>query len=176
MRNPFGKYLKTIALALVCSMTMAGCWDDDDDDDDSNGNGNANATYTQVDRMGLPALNTVFNHPASLEPFSKTLYNQRTPATDSANYTAQFITVLGAVQNGNPAQTAALLLPDELPVNLGSDSTSLAQLNGRRLDEDAVDIALSLTVGDSLSQLRSANVDSNDKAFEPDFPYLASPH
>jgi hypothetical protein len=174
MRKRFAK-TPSLALALACSLLLAGCWDDDDDDDPPAGNGNGDATFTQVDRMGIPALNTVFNHP-SFEPFSKRAYNLKGPATDVADYQAQFVTVLGAVQNGDPAQTAALLLPDELPVSLGADTTSLAQLTGRRLEEDAVDIALSLTVGDTLAALRSDNVDSNDKAFEAVFPYLASPH
>lgn len=164
----------SFALALACSLLATGCWDDDDDDPPA-GNGNGDATFTQVDRMGIPALNTVFNHP-SFEPFSKRAYNLKGPATDVADYQAQFVTVLGAVQNGDPAQTAALLLPDELPVSLGADTSSLAQLTGRRPEEDAADIALSLVMGDTLAALRSDNVDSNDKAFEAGFPYLATPH
>ena len=126
--------------------------------------------------MGIPALNTVFNHPPSTPGFSKVAYNRKSPQTDSADYTAQFVTVLGAVANEDPAQTAALLLPDELPVDLSADTSDFATLNGRRLADDAVDVALSVTIGDTLSHLRSDNVDANDKAFLDAFPFLAPPH
>lgn len=76
--------------------------------------------YTQVDRMGIPGLNTVFNHATSVSVFDKTAYNRSTPADDIAMYRDQFITVLGAVANPDPEATADLLLPDELPVSLGA--------------------------------------------------------
>jgi hypothetical protein len=126
--------------------------------------------YMQVDRMGIPALNTVFNHPPQ---FSKTDYNVATPDADVATYTGLFETVLGAVANPNPSGTAALLLPDALPVSLAGP-TSFGTLTGRRLSDDAVDVALSVTVG--IEALKSDNVDANDKAFSATFPYLAAPH
>ena len=126
--------------------------------------------YVQVDRMGIPALNTVFNHPPQ---FSKTDYNVATPDGDVATYTGLFETVLGAVANPNPSGTAALLLPDALPVSLAGP-TSFATLTGRALSDDAVDVALSVTVG--IEALKSDNVDANDKAFSALFPYLAAPH
>lgn len=129
------------------------------------------ATYRQVDRMGIPALNTVFNHPPV---FSKQAYNTATPAGDLAAYRAQFETVLGAVANADPAATAALLLPDELPVNLGASVTRFAELTGRALSDDAVDVALLVTVG--VPSLQSDNVSANDRAFLTAFPYLATPH
>ena len=126
--------------------------------------------YRQVDRMGIPGLNTVFNHPPQ---FSKTDYNVATPDRDVADYTALFETVLGAVGNADPSGTAALLLPDALPVSL-SGATSFATLTGRDLADDAVDVALSVTVGEP--SLHSDNVDANDRAFLMAFPYLAEAH
>jgi len=126
--------------------------------------------YRQVDRMGIPGLNTVFNHPPV---FSKTAYNVATPDRDVADYSGLFETVLGAVGNADPSATAALLLPDALPVSLAG-ATAFATLTGRALTDDAVDVALSVTVGDPA--LQSDNVDLNDKAFLMDFPYLAAPH
>ena len=131
----------------------------------------ASAPYRQVDRMGIPALNTVFNHPPV---FSKTAYNTATPADDLASYRAQFETVLGAVANPDPVATAALLLPDELPVSLGAPTTRFAELTGRALADDAVDVALTVTVG--VPALQSDNVDANDRAFSATFPYLATPN
>lgn len=156
------------ALALFAPLFFAACDNDESEDDE--------ATFTQVDRKGIPALNTVFNHATSVEGFSKRTYNLRGPETDLANYKTQFITVLGAVANGKPDETATLLLPDVLSVKLGSAKSDFAKLDGRDLSDDAVDIALSVTVGTSLSALQSDNVDANDTAFLSTFPYLAGPH
>jgi len=127
--------------------------------------------FEQVDRVGIPALNTVFNHPSGIGPFDKTEYNRASPANDVAQYAGLFETVLGAVANPDPSATAALLLPDELPVDLGAATTSFATLTGRALADDAVDVALSVTVG--IPSLQSDNVDANDAAFRADFPYVA---
>lgn len=131
----------------------------------------ADFTYRQVDRIGIPTLNTVFNHPPQ---FSKTDYNTASPSVDVATYTSLFETVLGAVANPDPSATAALLLPDALPVSLGVSTTAFASLTGRDLADDAVDVALMVTVG--IESLHSDNVDSNDRAFLAAFPYLADPH
>lgn len=125
-------------------------------------------TYAQVDREGIPTLNTVFNHPPA---FSKTAYNVAGPDSDLATYRGQFETVLDAVANADPEGTAGLLLPDALPVSLAADMTSFATLTGRALADDAVDVALFVTVG--VEELQSDNVDANDVAFLSEFPYLA---
>lgn len=130
----------------------------------------ADYSYRQVDRVGIPTLNTVFNHPPA---FSKVDYNTASPSDDLATYTARFETVLGAVANADPSATAALLLPDALPVSL-SGATNFGTLTGRDLADDAVDVALSVTVG--IESLKSDNVDSNDVAFLGSFPYLAQPN
>jgi len=131
----------------------------------------ASYAYTQVDRMGIPALNTVFNHPPA---FSKTDYNVASPMADVASYTGLFETVLGAVANADPEGTAALLLPDALPVSLGANPSVFANLTGRDLADDAVDVALTVVVGPDA--LHSDNVDANDNAFLTTFPYLATPN
>ena len=124
--------------------------------------------YRQVDRMGIPALNTVFNHPPV---FSKTDYNTAGPDGDLAAYTGLFETVLGAVANADPTATAALLLPDELPVSLGETVSNFAALTGRKPADDATDVALQVVVG--VASLQSDNVDANDVPFLTSFPYLA---
>jgi hypothetical protein len=130
--------------------------------------------YRQVDRFGIPTLNTVFNHASGIAGFDKKAYNLASPANDVARYRAQFMTVLGAVANPNPAATASLLLPDELPVNMGAAVTRFAQLTGRALTDDAVDVALSVTVG--IAALQSDHVNANDRAFRTVFPYVATPN
>lgn len=130
--------------------------------------------YRQVDRMGIPGLNTVFNHPSGVGPFDKTGYNLALPANDVAAYTDLFITVLDAVGNPDSPATAALLLPDELPVSMAASPTTFATLTGRALADDAVDVALSVTVG--IAELQSDNVDANDRPFRSTFPYVAEPN
>jgi Domain of unknown function (DUF4331) len=157
----------TSAAAMCAAVIFSAC--------DKSESSMENTTFTQVDRMGIPTLNTVFNHPKAVTGFSKTSYNLRGPESDMAEYKAQFTTVLGAVANDKPEETAMLLLPDELPVHLGSATSDFAKLDGRKLEDDAVDIALSVTVGSSLASLHSDHVDANDVAFLTDFPYLAAP-
>ncbi len=128
-------------------------------------------SYAQVDRMGIPTLNTVFNHPPQ---FSKTDYNVASPMADVSSYTGLFETVLGAVGNADPAATAALLLPDALPVDMSATTSAFASLTGRDLADDAVDVALTVTVGPT--ELHSDNVDANDVPFLSTFPYLAAPN
>ncbi len=127
--------------------------------------------FRQVDRMGIPALNTVFNHPPA---FSKTDYNTAGPDGDVAAYGGLFEIVLGAVANADPSATAALLLPDELPVSLGETVSNFAALTGRKPSDDATDVALQVVVG--ITSLQSDNVDDNDVPFLTSFPYLAAPN
>ena len=129
--------------------------------------------YEQVDRMGIPALNTVFNHPSGTAGFDKTAYNVASPASDLADYRDQFIVVLDAVGNGDSQATADLLLLDELPVNMGAP-TAFGALTGRAPADDATDVALTVTVG--VPALQSDNVPVNDKPFLAGFPFLAAPH
>ncbi|MDB5049210.1 MAG: hypothetical protein JWO30_2281 [Fibrobacteres bacterium] len=156
------------AVGLCTPVFFPACNDNDSDSE--------NASFTQVDRMGIPALNTVFNHPKTVSGFSKTLYNQRGPDSDLVNYKAQFKTVLGAVANADPEATVLLLLPDELPAKLGSATSDFAALDGRKLEDDAADIALTVAVGPTLPALHSDHVNANDTAFSAEFPFLAGPH
>ncbi len=158
-------FIHRVSACLLISALVVGCGDD------SSGPGNFpdfGAQYRQVDRMGIPALNTVFNHPPV---FSKTDYNTAGPDGDLAAYTGLFETVLGAVANADPTATAALLLPDELPVSLGETVSNFAALTGRKPADDATDVALQVVVG--VASLQSDNVDANDVPFLTSFPYLA---
>lgn len=177
MLNRTHGLLLAAAFGAIGSALVSGCWHNGNGDDALLGNGDhdSGATFTQVDRMGIPTLNTVFNHPSPVAGFSKPDYNRASPEDDLASYQSRFETVLGAVRNEDPEAATEFLLPDELPVKLGTES-DFAQLNGRRLQDDAVDIALFLVVGDSLAALHSDHVDANDVAFMQEFPYLAAPH
>lgn len=154
--------------------------------------------WVQVDRMGRPAINTVFNGlilPSSSDynGLEKDAFNFQKPARDAATTTDNVTTVLNAIGGvltansatpyspGEVAAIAGVLLPDELTFTVGNGAgfasgTSLGTLalNGRRLGDDVIDAEFALltnfviTTGDG--------VNANDKAFSASFPYLASPH
>ena len=134
--------------------------------------------YVQVERMGRPAINTVFNHTDA----DKEAANRRSPAGDRAADRERVVGVLRAINtvletNGAPSYddatveaTADVLLPDTLTVKLGDMS---GFLNGRRLADDVIDAEFGLLTNGNVT---SDGVDANDKAFPSSFPYLAAPH
>jgi hypothetical protein len=137
-----------------------------------------NGTYVQVERMGRPAINTVFNHTNA----DKEAANRRGPAGDRAADRARVVGVLQAIDNvlevnGAPSYDEAtieaiadILLPDTLTVTLGDAS---GFLNGRRLADDVIDAEFSVLTNGNVT---SDGVNANDKAFLATFPYLAAPH
>jgi hypothetical protein len=157
-----------------------------------------NGGWMQVDRMGRPAINTVFNGLLlpTASPYNgleKDAFNFQRPTADRGTTTDNVTTVLNAIGNvldangatpysdGEVAAIASVLLPDELTLTLGSSAgfasgTSLGTLalNGRKLGDDVIDAEFALltnfviTTGDGVA--------ANDKAFSSSFPYLAGPH
>lgn len=107
----------------------------------------------QIDRMGRPAINTVF-----IPSEAKNDYNAGKPKHDQQDF-SQF---LGAF--------APVLLPDILTIDTGS---SAGFLNGRQLADDVIDIELQIITGNPAA---GDCVDSNDVSFSGSFPYLAPAH
>jgi hypothetical protein len=157
-----------------------------------------NGGWAQIDRMGRPAINTVFNGlllPSSsvYNGLEKDAFNFQRPNADAGTTTGNVTTVLNAIGNvltangataytgGEVAAIASVLLPDELTLTLGSNAgfasgTSLGTLglNGRKLGDDVIDAEFALltnfviTTGDG--------VNANDATLSSSFPYLAGPH
>jgi len=143
-----------------------------------------------IDRMGKPALNTVFVDPFKADPTDKDDYNQTAPAADTATWGPLFVTVLQYF--GNSPATAAtirgLLLPDVIGIttaDLGkAGGTSFTGdkaghiLNGRTLAEDVIDLELFVVTGglDGHAILTTDNVGANDVPVMSSFPYLAPAH
>lgn len=134
--------------------------------------------FTQVDRMGRPAINTVFNNTQA----EKEAANRLKPSDDRAFDRDNVITTLTAIDhvlevNAKPNYTvpqiaglADVLTPDTLTVKLGD---SAGFLNGRRLADDVINAEFSvLTDGNIVSD----GVDANDATLRTTFPYLAGPH
>ncbi len=130
-----------------------------------------NGVLTQVDRMGRPAINTVFNH----TPQDKDAFNAGPPKSDVAQFTNNLVSTLLSLGNDQAtAQTlAGILLPDLLTIDLTKSS---AFLNGRNLDDDVIDTELGVIIPAGSSLPKSDGVNSNDVPFLTSFPYMAAPH
>jgi Domain of unknown function (DUF4331) len=102
----------------------------------------------QVDRMGRPAINTVF-----IPSSQKNAYNAGKPRNDARDFSSY----LGSF--------ASVLLPDILTVDFSSGS---GFLNGRQLANDVIDIELNLVTSGAIT----TDCVGNDSTFSSSFPYL----
>jgi hypothetical protein len=144
-----------------------------------------NRGAAQVDRMGRPAIATVFIPSNPFEAKEKSLkntYNKAKPANDQARFRSEVVDSLTTLfslndKTDNPADDkskisglADVLLPDILTFDTAKSD---GFLNGRRLADDVIDAELNLiTEGAATTDC----VSKNDKAFMAKFPYLARPH
>lgn len=149
------------------------------------------ASLSQVDRMGMPAINTAVIT-------SKDKYNQATPADDvMGTYVPEIIanlTGLHAALDDDLAgfgltpcvagmscvdQAGPLVVPDTLKLSLGGTA---GFPNGRKLADPVMDVTLAVVLLDlevhDAGTLAGVplNPPANDVAFLADFPYLAAPH
>jgi hypothetical protein len=129
----------------------------------------------QVERMGLPTINTVFNHTDD----TKDAYNRAEPRNDVENYTddvagvVSLITGLAGTAEDPDAygQTVAgLLLPDVITYDT-SRKANFAKLNGRALRNDVIDVALTVVANTPLTDCIG-----NDSNFRAWFPYVGKPN
>jgi hypothetical protein len=142
-----------------------------------------------VDRLGKPALATVFVNPFGGST-DKDAYNMTSPVDDVTTWGGLFTAVLDVfyADAALPGVITGLLLPDTLHLdvpNLGkSTGTSFTgdlasnMLNGRTLAEDVIDLELLVVTGglEGSPVLTTDGVGSNDVAFPGKFPYLAPAH
>ncbi len=122
---------------------------------------------TVIDRMGRPAVNTVF-----ISSADKDRFNQSLPQYDQNNFRDQVVATITAL-SGDAVLANALadvLLPDILTIDTANPA---GFLNGRGLADDVIDAELNLITGGAVT---GDCVDANDKPFSGTFPYLAAPH
>jgi Domain of unknown function (DUF4331) len=122
--------------------------------------------YTHDDRMGRPAINTVFNHGQA-----KNLFNAIDPPQDRARFKDSFKATLESFgyTSDQADAIADILLPDILTYDYTS---SAGYLNGRRLTDDVIDISLKLVTNGKLTTDRvGPHTDYLDH-----FPYPGEPH
>jgi len=137
-----------------------------------------------LDRMGKPAIATVL-----IPDGSEDAFNATKPKNDVAVWgdevTASLLFLSGLDGSGYTQEEAefitSLLLPDVLTLDTTSTAGFVSgPLNGRQLPDDVIDFELFVVTGglgaNGSPVLTSDCVDSNDKPFSDDFPYVAPPH
>ncbi|HEY7462900.1 MAG TPA: DUF4331 family protein [Candidatus Limnocylindria bacterium] len=134
-----------------------------------------NGMRTQVERMGLPTINTVFNHTDA----TKDAYNRALPRNDVADYSddvsgvVELITTLAGTAPDPAAYGDAIagaLLPDVITYDT-TQPANFAMLNGRALADDVIDVALTVVANTPLSDCVA-----NDSALRSSFPYVGLPN
>jgi hypothetical protein len=132
------------------------------------------ANGKQIDRMGRPAINTVFIpnnplEPAGTEPSMKNKFNAALPRNDQKRFRAEVVDTL-KIFYGDDDETvnalADILLPDILTVDT---SNPAGFLNGRGLADDVIDAEYALVTNGAVT----TDCVSNDSVFTDTFPYLA---
>jgi len=129
---------------------------------------------TQVDQMGWPAINTVFNHGNDKNLFNVTQpAAQRTTVTANGQTCLQLFTseleALGGYSATQAGGIAQVLLPDVLTFNY---SSAAGFLNGRRLQDDVIDIELNLVTN---GKVATDHVGPHTD-FLAAFPFVGNPH
>ena len=140
----------------------------------------------QIDRMGRPAVNTVFvpsNPFEKDEASAKNTFNAAQPKNDKARFRSEVVDTLQTLFSLNDAAgdnkaddamkiagLADVLLPDILTFDTAKSD---GFLNGRRLADDVIDAELGLITEGAVT---TDCVSRNDRAFRAAFPYLGTPH
>lgn len=118
----------------------------------------------QIDRMGRPAINTVFEHTDA----GKDAFNAGIPSHDQRDFHQDVFDTLVALGNTSAYAEAVtnILLPDILTFDT---SSSAGFLNGRRLADDVIDAELGVISNGAIT----TDCVANDSNFSNAFPYLA---
>ena len=138
--------------------------------------------WVQVDQMGRPGINTVFNNhlvagDASVNSV-KELFNRTLPSEQtSLGFKANVIATLKAVStvfthpytDMQASDLANVLVPDLLTYKVG-DKTGF--LNGRRLADDVIDTLLAV----GANTPGASDCIANDSTFSGSFPYEGAPN
>jgi len=120
----------------------------------------------QFDRMGRPAINTVLI-PSSM----KDAFNLASPVNDQTLFRDAFTATARALGNSPDRANflADFLLPDIMSIDT---SKSDGFPNGRRLQDDVIDIELNLLTNGAVT----TDCVANDSNFRTTFPYWAGPN
>lgn len=146
--------------------------------------GTTGGSDDRIDRMGRPAINTVFN-----SGDDKVAFNNGRPSTDFARFSGNVVGVLrafsaldseGAYSRSQARTLAHVLLPDMVTYDTSTDA--VGPLNGRALADDVIDAELNIVTGgfpfggrNAKGAIPSDCVDEHDD-YMNQFPYLGVPH
>ena len=123
--------------------------------------------WVQVDQMGRPAINTVFNNVDSTHKTDREAFNRTVPAEQPQLFGQHVKDVLTALGAADPAGLAGVLLPDVLTYQT---SNAGGFLNGRKLSDDVIDAELNLVTNGAIT----SDCIGNDSAVsDTAWPYLA---
>jgi hypothetical protein len=119
----------------------------------------------QIDRLGRPAIKTVFNHTDA----DKNAFNAGVPKNDQADFRANIVDTLTSLGNssGTANALADFLLPDIMTADL---SQATVFPNGRGLADDVIDTELNLISGGAVP----TDCVPNDSTFQSAFPYFGT--
>ncbi|MEP7157961.1 MAG: DUF4331 family protein [Chloroflexota bacterium] len=123
------------------------------------------AKQTQLDQVGRPAINTVFNND-NANKYDRELFNRTQPSEQSALFQDHVEDVLTALGAADPAGLADVLIADVMTYETGNTS---GFLNGRRLDDDVIDAELNLVTDGGIT----TDCIADDSATTDTWPYLA---
>ena len=146
--------------------------------------------YEQVEFLGNPLVSEVTIVKAMHDEYNAT---QPYSTATFAPQTGEFVTSFGRPA-ALASTLASVLYPDMLVVDTSKDPSTVGWLSwalaggwgGRKLSDDVVDLGLTAIFSSFLTPdgalcapfelpLCTDNVDANDRAFSPTFPYLAAP-
>jgi hypothetical protein len=119
----------------------------------------------QVDQMGRPAINTVFNNIDSHKT-DRDDFNRAQPVEQARLFGQHVTDVLTSLGAADPAGLSAVLIPDLLTYQTGNTA---GFLNGRQLTDDVIDAELGLVTNGAIP----SDCVANDSAFPGAWPYLA---
>ncbi len=120
----------------------------------------------QIDRNGRPVINTVF-----IPGPMKDAFNMASPVSDQSLFRDAFTASARAL--GNSVDRANFLADFLLPDILTLDTSNAGGFpNGRRLQDDVIDIALNLVSNGAITR----DCVANDSTFRTTFPYWAGPN
>jgi hypothetical protein len=150
--------------------------------------------WTQIDRMGRPAINTVVNSSGPVvgaDSNAKNVFNASKPKDDVANFTDGAVRALQAFSALDPEgpysddealALAGVLLPDV--VTYDTSTAAAGPLNGRALADDVIDVELRIVTGGDPLDLFTRDADGGINTdgvlphddYQAKFPYLGNPN
>jgi hypothetical protein len=148
-----------------------------------------NGSFVQVDRMGRPAINTVFNTTAlGGDTADKNAFNAGSPSGDSAfaDNVENVLRTLSSLDMEGPYTEdqidilRGILLPDVLRYD--TSHVAVGPLDGRNTQDDVIDVELNLVTGgfpfpgrDGTGAIPGDGVSAHPNLVTA-FPYLEAPH